>query len=240
MNCLVFRKQIVAAPRGITAEMSAHRISCPQCAAFAAHVEQLEVTLTEAAAVSPPEGLANRILLRRSLVDGQPVIAPSRRRFLALAASVAAATTGLGAWLQWRRATEPLNDEIARELVAHLLAAHPPGLGATAHLVRETEVTELLARAGFAARTSLGRVENAWPCTFRDQPIAHLVLSRATGPVTALVLPLALADRAHPFTGPQVNGLITPCAHGVLALLATADSELDTIAARLTGALVPA
>ncbi|MBI2801552.1 MAG: DUF3379 family protein [Gammaproteobacteria bacterium] len=240
MNCLVFRKQIIVAPRGSIPEMSEHRTSCPQCAAFAVHVERLEVTLTEAAFVSPPEGLANRILLRRSLVDGQPVSAPARRRFLALAASVAAASAGLGAWLQWRRATEPLNADIARELVAHLLKAHPPGLGAAAHLVSETEVAELLARAGFAARTSLGRVENAWPCTFRDQPIAHLVLPFATGPVTALVLPLALADRAHPFAGPQLKGLITPCAHGVLALLAAPDFELSAIAARLSGALVAA
>lgn len=188
------------------------------------------------------QGLANRILLRRSLADAPLAVAPARRHFLALAASIAVATTGLGALLVWQRSAqeEALDGSIARELVAHLLMAHPPDLGAATQSVSATEVTGLLARAGFASRTSLGRVENAWPCVFRDQPIAHLVLPGAAGPVTALVLPRSLAPRTHHFVGPDLSGIITPCAHGTLALLAQADTDLDALAARLQGAIVSA
>lgn len=246
MNCLEFRKQILAAPRSLTAAMIAHRGECTQCVAFAAGVDKLESALKEAVLVDPPEGLANRILLRRSLADALPAVVPARRRFLALAASVAVATTGLGAFLFWRRGEQEDGQEegsdggLARELVAHLLMKHPPGLGTATQLVSETEVTGLLKRASFASRTSLGRVENAWPCEFRYQPIAHLVLPGAAGPVTALVLPFAVAPRPHHFAGPNLSGVIAPCAHGTLALLAESDTDLDALAARLQRAIVSA
>lgn len=248
MNCLEFRQRLLTAPRASTSAMAAHRTECARCAGFANRVEQMESALTEAVCVTVPEGLAHRILLRRSLADRPPVVAPARRQFLALAASVAVATTGLGALLFWRRGQQPtFDDSLARELVMHLLMKHPPGLGAKTQ-VSESEVSGLLRRAGFAARASLGRVANAWPCVFRDQPIAHLVLPGNDGPVTALVLPFPATSQSHHFAGPDISGVVAPCAHGTLALLtasdidpgAESDARLDELAARLQGTIVSA
>ena len=246
MNCLQFRKQLLSAPRSLTTELLAHRGECAQCAAFTSRVERQEAMLTEAVLVDLPEGLANRILLRRSLADAAPL--PGRRRLLALAASIAVATTGLGAFLFWRDAQEDLLESaVTRSLVAHLLMAHPPGLGAVANEVAATEVSGLLKRAGFAARTSLGRVTNGWPCVFGDQPIAHLVLASGAESVTALVLPFTLTRRVHRFVGLEVGGIIAPCVHGTVALLVQSEAEqktshanLDAIVARLQDTLVSA
>lgn len=241
MNCLQFRKRILIAPRTPSVDMIAHRDACAQCAAFAARVERMETLLTDAVLVNPPEGLAHRILLRRSLADSLPAV-PVRRRLLALAASVAIASTGLGAFLFWRHTEEAgMDDDLTRELVAHLLMKHPPGLANAAQRVRKADVTGLLQRARFSSRESLGRVTNAWPCEFRDQPIAHLVLGDAAGAITALVLPEALTTQTRHFAGPNLSGLIAPCAHGTLALLSeSATADLDTIATGFQAIIVSA
>jgi Protein of unknown function (DUF3379) len=242
MTCLEFRKQLLAAPRALTAEMTDHRAQCTECAAFAARIEQMESALAAAVLVDPPEGLANRVLLRRSLADTRTSTSgrtPDRRRFIALAASVTVAATGLGAFLFWRRAIGPGGDEgLARELVAHILGAHPPGLGATTGSVSETEVITLLARAGFAAHASIGKIGNAWPCTFRDKPIAHFVLDVDARPVTGLVLPQRLVEQSLPYTGPDLSGVIAPCAQGTLALLSEGDGDFDALVAHLQNVIV--
>ncbi|MGH8597881.1 MAG: DUF3379 family protein [Gammaproteobacteria bacterium] len=241
MNCLEFRKAIFIAPRSWTPEMMAHRGDCGSCAAFAAELDRMESALTEAIAVAPPEGLANRILLRRSLADAPVASVVSRRHFFALAASVATAAAGLGAYLVWRGGKRAEMDEgLARELIAHLLMAHPPGIGAENNEVTDRGVGELLKRASFASTAPLSLVQNGWPCEFRRQPIAHLLLSGTDSPVTALVLPVGLASSTQHFTGPNLYGVITPCAHGALALLAASDTELDRIAAHLRKVIITA
>ncbi len=245
MKCLEFRKKLLVAPRELTPDIGEHRTHCIQCASFAARIEKMEFSLAEAVLIEPPEGLANRILLRRSLTDVPPAVAP-RRRFMALAAKVAVATVGLGGVLYWRRRESALIADrgLARELIAHILAAHPPGLGATTQVVTDIDITGLLTRAGFGARTSLGQVSNAWPCEFRQQPIAHFVLADAANPITALVLPAPFVDQSHHFAGPDLSGVIAPCAHGSLALLTEStfapEAQLNALVARFQSAIVSA
>jgi hypothetical protein len=237
MNCLEFRKLLLTQPNTLSADMQAHREACADCAAFARRVESLEQALTAATLIEPPEGLAERVLLRQSLGDAPPL--PTRRRLLSLAASVAVASIGLGSLLYWRRGSQDSlsQPDIARELVAHLLGTHPPGLGAASGAVPRTTVKELLARAGFAATAELGVVANAWPCDFRGEPIAHLVLPGQAGPMVALVLPQAVAARSHEFAGPYLDGVIMPCGRGTLALMAQTDTDLDRVAIHLHSVL---
>ncbi|MSR13712.1 MAG: DUF3379 family protein [Gammaproteobacteria bacterium] len=241
MNCLEFRKKLLADPRAPTSDLRAHRDLCPECTVFAGRIERMEQALTEAVLIEPPEGLAARILLRRSLVDGPSVRAPPRRHFLALAASVATASIGLGAFLMWRRGEE-VDSAVARELVAHLLGAHPPGLGAQVRRVPEADVVGLLARAGFGTRGSLGEVANGWPCEFRQQPIAHFLM--AANPVTALVLPFDFVRRAQLFFGAGISGILAPCAHGTLALLTAftggREVDLEPLVERFQSAIISA
>ncbi len=239
MNCLAYRKRLLEDPQAVTKEMHAHRDRCHSCAAFTQRVECFETNLRPAVRVAPPEGLAERILLRQSLGEEAPVTAPSRRRLLSLAASVAIVSIGLGAVLyRWRGGQDHLTKpELARELVAHLLGAHRPGLGAVTHAVEADEINTLLARVGYVDSEALGAVDNAWPCTFRDQPTAYLVLRGKVGPVVALVLPQALAARSHRFAGPYLNGVVMPCGHGTVAVMAQTNTDLEAVAIQLHSAL---
>mgnify|MGYP000281856184 FL=1 len=64
MNCLEFRRQILADPFCKDAKLIAHEADCASCAPFARDVRAQEVRLRSALQdISPPEGLAERIQL---------------------------------------------------------------------------------------------------------------------------------------------------------------------------------
>lgn len=228
MNCMEFRKTLLADPRASATEIRSHRRECPQCAAFAARAERMEEEIRAAVLVDPPEALASSILLRRSLAEPPAVVPASRRRVLALAAAMGLAATGLVGANQWRR-----QRALEEELVAHLRMKHPAGFGAQQQGIEGGEISALLARAGFALRADLGPVVNAWPCVFRDRPIAHLLLPGAAGPVTVLLLPFAPLSWRHSFAGKGLAGAIASCAGGAIAVMARHHADVDRVEARL-------
>ena len=67
MNCLEFRRELLAAPLERSVDLAAHRLSCRECAKFATNLITLEQQLKAATLVEVPEGLASKVLLRHRL-----------------------------------------------------------------------------------------------------------------------------------------------------------------------------
>ena len=64
-NCLEFRREKLADPRHLSPDALAHLNECAACRGFAAEINENEARLAAALAVPVPEGLAERIVLRR-------------------------------------------------------------------------------------------------------------------------------------------------------------------------------
>ena len=95
MNCLDFRRALLADPARIDAAMVMHAAQCPACAQFRAKSVEWEADLSEALRVSVPEGLSHRL----------PRRATSARRTLAVLAYALGilAAGGLALSLGWTR-----------------------------------------------------------------------------------------------------------------------------------------
>ena len=86
MNCLDFRRQLMADPFSKDPSLLAHEAECPDCAPFARELRADEVRLRSVLkAVTPPEGLAERIQLAARFEQRATV---RRRWWYATAASV--------------------------------------------------------------------------------------------------------------------------------------------------------
>lgn len=93
MNCLEFRRLKLADPRHVDAAGQAHLEACASCREFALEMDGLEERLAAQLNVAVPEGLAERLILRRK--TGTPFSA----KFFAMAASVfVAVAVGLTSW----------------------------------------------------------------------------------------------------------------------------------------------
>ena len=64
VNCLEFRRTLLAQPRRLDAAAAAHAAQCPACRDFYADALRLEGLLEKALRVPAPRGLSDRILAR--------------------------------------------------------------------------------------------------------------------------------------------------------------------------------
>jgi hypothetical protein len=231
MNCIEFRHAVLTEPRAVSDAMAAHRTSCPGCAAYAERSERFEADLLTALRIETPPELADRILLRRSLADHDAERYP-RRRFMALAASLALGTTALIAGGVWRA-----RSRLEQDLLAHAAAPHPVGLGGGKGDVAPTLVEALVADVGADLHGVPGRVEDAWPCVMRGTRGAHLRLQGVQGLVSVMMLPQERIRSARRFGEGGSVGLMQPRPHGLLAIVGRAGEPLDEIAARLENVL---
>lgn len=180
MNCLEFRRGKLAVPRRLTLDMEGHAASCAGCRAFAQRVDAAEPRLAAALAVAVPDGLADRILLRR----GRRPLAP---RLLALAATLLLAA-GVGA-LAWRAL--PVHDYAAYAIRHVVDDAHTY---ASADEVPPSEVRAVLASFGgeltLEPREALGgAVRFLGNCPTPEGTGWHFIVETEHGPATLILIP---------------------------------------------------
>ena len=189
MNCFEFRKLLLTNPRVRTPGQDRHLAECAACANLAREVGDFEARVHDAMRVPVPEGLADRVLLRRKI--GAPAV-----RAWALAASLVAA---LGVGTYFYRASP---DEGERVLTAAALGATNPAVMAIAHVL-EDEPWMLKENRGVdpaamrAAFTRLGLNAPAGGTTvlyFDKCPMTggigeHVVMQAPFGRVTVILIP---------------------------------------------------
>ena len=110
MNCLEFRREKLADPRRLSPGAVAHLNDCAACRLFAAEINENEGRLADVLAVPVPEGLAERIVLRRKTGTR---FAP---RLWAMAATVLVTLTF--GFRQWK---DFASQEYARLAIEHVM-----------------------------------------------------------------------------------------------------------------------
>jgi hypothetical protein len=189
MNCFEFRRLLLADPRHQTREQEAHRADCAACAALVEEVQRFDAAIHQAASVRVPEGLAEKVLLRRK------VRSSARAGAWALAASLAIAVgAGLFYWTQGPFVHEtvhvhaPGRDHPAVAAIGHVLYEEP-------RMLEENRGVDPVAMRAAFMRLGLNVPANGTTVLYFDKcPMMggaghHVVLQTPFGQVTLILVP---------------------------------------------------
>lgn len=175
MNCLEFRRQKLADPRRLSPEALAHIGECPACRGFAIEVNEGEERLSAALDVPVPEGLAERIILRRKTgVRFAP-------RLWAVAATVVLTVTfGI---LQWK---DYASQDYARLAIEHVM--HEPESFTTTRSADPELFRKVMHNFGGDMQASLGKVRYMKLCPVPEGTGWHIVFETEQGGLATLIL----------------------------------------------------
>ncbi len=175
MNCLEFRREKLADPRRLTAEAQAHLSDCAACRGFAAEVDENEARLAEVLDVPVPEGLAERIVLRRKT---QTRFSP---RLGMLAASLVL-TFAFG-FQQWRDFS---SQDYAKLAIEHVM--HEPESFTTVRSADPELFRRVMHTFGGEMQASLGKVRYMKLCPVPEGTGWHIVFETEDGKLATLIL----------------------------------------------------
>jgi hypothetical protein len=229
MKCNEARFALAANPADDDTALAAHLDGCPECAAYAGEMLELDRRVLKALQVDVPAAPAREPLRDRRRFFQAPIFA--------LAASVAGvAVLAAMLWAAFPR------DSLADAVVGHM--SHEPQAWGTTAPLPAAAIAYALARSGVRLDGDVSDVTYANTCWFRGRSVPHLVVRSVSGPVTIMVLPNEPVSRRVAFDEGGYRGVLVPAARGSVAVLArgaggeagTAGTpgaaELDAIAAR--------
>jgi uncharacterized protein DUF3379 len=218
MNCLEYRRAKLSDPRRLPPEAQAHERECAQCLAFAREVDEMDASVAETLAVRVPEGLAERVLLRRR---------PARRRWTpwALAAAVVLATVVA---LQPFRSAAP--DTYAKLAIEHV--AMEPESFTTEQNGDPATLRSVVHSVGGTLKEPIGRVRYIRLCPVEEGTGWHIVFETPQGPATLILVPDKRIASAADADASGWNALVRPAARGYYAIV-TASRESTVAADRL-------
>ncbi len=175
MNCLEFRREKLVDPRRLSPEAAAHLGECAPCRDFAIDLNEDEARLAAALDVPVPEGLAERIILRRKTGSR---FSP---RLWAMAATVVL-TVSFGVQ-QWK---EFGSQEYARLAIEHVM--HEPESFTATRLADPQLFRTVMENFGGELNGSLGRVRYMKLCPVPEGTGWHIVFETEQGKLATLIL----------------------------------------------------
>jgi hypothetical protein len=209
MDHAEFRRLLGADPARTSAEIEAHRASCPECAKYADDMRTLDRLLAGALAVPGPKAMPPPWAQRRSPV-----------RWYALAASLfIAAVLGLTIWTGARR------DALIVEVITHadrernVLVESPKR-------VSDDKVKDALAKAGARLAADMA-ISVARVCKIRGNVAPHLILQTRSGAVAVLLLSHERVWLPHSFEKLGYKGRIVPIGKHSIAIVGTSEAAVE-------------
>lgn len=213
MNCLEFRRAILADPRRLGAGAAAHAGKCAGCSEFLARTLDDEALLARVLRVAVPEGLQARILDRTA-------VARTRVRWLALAAGVLLALSITVV------ITFPRDDELALagidfvvfEEAQSITDATPTDWNALVRVARDM---------GVSLPEQLGEMRYVCVYPFTAGPAHHLLVKTPLGKITLLLIPdRTLASRAAG-SAYGLNAAVLPAAKGAVIIISDSPRNIE-------------
>lgn len=210
MNCLEFRREVLADPGRLNDEAHAHAAECAACAQFRAEILKLDEILCSGLSVPLPQGFAQRITRNAMAPDADP-----RRRFMAMAASLALGTT-IGAGVYVAQRDDPLAragiDFVIDQEVYAILSAKPSDLSALQSVARALDV-EI---------PRVGEVRYIGTCPFQGTIAHHVVIMTPEGKATLLLLPEKAVGGKARASARGLRAVVAPAGAGSVAIIAGA------------------
>lgn len=217
MNCLEFRREVLVDPRRLSDEAQAHAAQCTTCSPFRDETLRIDGEIHAVLSVALPEGFAQRIV--RNATAGS---VDSRRRFMALAASLVLATAvGTGVFVV--ESDDPLAragiDFVVDGEVNAILTSKPSDPSALQKVARALNVE---------IPQQIGEVRYIGTCPFQGTIAHHVVIMTPQGKATLLLLPeKPLGGRARA-SARGLRAVVVPAGAGSMAIIADA-SDLKRI-----------
>ncbi|MFC3107359.1 DUF3379 family protein [Undibacterium arcticum] len=217
MNCLEFRREKLADPRWLSAEALAHLEHCAPCHAFAHSVDESEARLAEMLRVPVPDGLAERVILRRK--NGFS-FTPRRR---ALVATILL-TVGTGA-LYWKALPAP---DYARLAIEHVI--DEPESFTTTRNADPALLRKVLHDFGGELTAPLGQLRYLRLCTVPGGMAWHIVFETDHGLATLLLI-LARDMKASGSAAEMAgwHAIAQPVGKGCYAIVTDSPESLDAV-----------
>jgi hypothetical protein len=232
MNCLEFRRRLLADPLCKDEDLLAHEAECPACAPFAQDVRAKEIRLRSILqAVAPRPGMAERI----QLAAGFERRAATRRRWWYGAAASVLLAIGVSMVSLMNTSIERGNVALAQSVVNHIEDE--------AHHLREAQalparrVNLVFKRFGAKLAADIGPVNFAAECLMRNRNGVHLVLPGTAGPITVFFMPGETPPGVLSVSSPRFQGRILPTEWGSIAVVGEQGERLDGIGERLAAAV---
>jgi hypothetical protein len=218
MSCLEIRRRILADPPAARRTATAHLSACAPCCEFAASIERLDAQVAAAVALPAPAHLVDRIVGATL----QPM--RQRRRFMAAAACLVAASTAAG--LLSFEADDPIAlagiDFVVDEEAHAILAAGPVDSASLARAVRTLRI-EL--------PPQLGALRYIGTCPFEGSVAHHVIATTPHGKVTLLLLPDRRVAVAGSARSRGLRALVRPAGEGGIAVIAESRRSLERASA---------
>ena len=205
MNCIDFRRLVLANPRQPGDTERAHAAECAACRQYLERQRELDAELFSALQVPPPDGMADRILVARGL--------RTRRWVMPMAAALLMA---VGVAILWPRLSA---GDLGHEAIAHV--AHEPQAFTAAYAVPNDFLPAVMAEQGVSLARPVGQVTYATVCPMGDGVARHLVVRTPAGPVTLFLFARDSRPRKRTVTESAGMAAITiPAAKGSITLVA--------------------
>jgi hypothetical protein len=205
MNCIEFRRLVLADPSRPASEVVAHAEECAACKDFLLRSLEAEAALAAALRVGVPDGLADRLLASASATRWS-------LRWLALAASLLA-VLALGLLLGVPR-SDPLAlagiDFVVFEEAQSIVVAKPTDMQVLAGVAR---------KMGVSLPHELGQIHYVCIYPFAGGRAHHALVNTPLGKVTLLLIPeRQLVSRAVATTR-GLEAVVVPAAAGSIAII---------------------
>lgn len=224
MNCLEYRREILADPHRESDEGRAHARSCAGCSEFQKHALDMDELIAGGLGVPVPEGLATRVIAKRDA----PVL-PARRRSFAIAASLLLATLG-ATGIYVIQGIDPF----ALACIDFVVDEE-----ANAILTSKQADPEVLMRVAHSLNVSLpsqiGEVRYIGTCPFQGTIVHHVVLITPQGKATLLLLPGKSLDVDKVRASARgLRSVVRSTGGGSLAIVAASEKSLERIESMMT------
>lgn len=226
MNCLEFRRAAGADPQHLDDAALAHAAGCRACTAHLAQLRAMDATILSALRVEAPAAVGSQ-----SARPATVAVLPDRRRWYALAASVAGGVI-VGSLL-WTSGTR---SALAKDAVTHM-RHEAASMVATSEPADAAAVSAALDRGGVSLESDVGLVSYVMSCEFRGHTVPHLVVQSSRGPVTVLVLRDEKVSRTTKFHEQGYAGTLVQSGPGALAIIGTSDAQVAEVAAKVESSI---
>lgn len=218
MNCMDFRRAILVDPRAASDDAQQHSRGCAACVDFRARAAALDAEIAAALDVPVPAGLEERIL--QAAHSGRR---DSRRRFLAMAASLAGvAVVGAGALVARR------DDPMALAGIDFVVEEEANAI-LTAKAADPAELVRAVQTLGLDLPSQLGEVRYIGTCPFQGTIAHHVIVTTPQGKATLLLLPDKPIERRGVASARGLRSVIKPAGRGSAAIISESSRGLERI-----------
>lgn len=217
MNCLEYRREKLADPRRLAPEAAEHGAQCEACRAFGAAIDDNEARLAEAFSVPVPEGLADRVLLRRKTGARWPV------KLMALAATLLLTVSVGFSW--WK---DYASQDYARLAIEHVM--HEPESFTTTRIADPEMFRLVMHNFGADLNGPLGRIRYMKLCPVPEGTGWHIVFETDRGLATLILIPYKRMQggEARATVGGW-NALAQPGGQGYYAIITPSPDTLNEV-----------